>query len=215
MSKLINIVKFILRNNLAHKLSAIALALMVWAIFSHQESRGGFVIFPIQIVYADIPEHTIVTSELLDSVNVTFKLRGDYKVVTKDDFKLVVPMADMSIGKNKFKISANHIIGPESEVLYIEPELLHIKLEQLIMKMITIVPKLDRPDNRLRSKIQIVPSQIVISGPKNLITKINKISTSTIEINSLKKGVELKASLDLPRYVSANGQESIIVQLLE
>jgi YbbR domain-containing protein len=161
-------------------------------------------------------------SNIIDQ-EITVKLKGS-RVFMRNIFQhnnfIFINLSKYIISKKKKEIDLK--IGPADipvpfgvEVLDISPKDLNIKFDKLTKKTVRIVPTLVGavgPEFKIIKK-SMVPSKLEIEGARSIVKAIKSISTSAIDISSLKTSGELKvAAVDIDSRLSISTKESIYFQ---
>ncbi len=85
-----------------------------------------------------------------------------------------------------------------SEIVTINPDIIGLEIEDAISKKVKIEPVMNihfEEGFDLAEDIQLKPSEVTISGPKNLIEKIKAIRTDTLVFDNLKEKIIKKVRL--------------------
>ena len=98
------------------------------------------------------------------------------------------------------------------EVLEIRPNILNIKVQKMSKKIVPILPTIigEVGGEFKLIKQKLIPSRIEVTGPRDIVSDLKTISTSAIDISSLKNSGELKvATVDIDPRLSILSKESV------
>ncbi|MCO4794160.1 MAG: hypothetical protein KC493_10625 [Bacteriovoracaceae bacterium] len=119
----------------------------------------------------------------------------------------------------KGKGSIEHLIGEQDipapfgvQVLSIEPKVLELEFQKEVTKRIRVTPNLvgevSRDLKLINSRMD--PIKIKLKGPSKLMKKLKEVSTSPIDLSSLKRSGSLKVNIeDLDQRVKIVGESPV------
>jgi len=160
----------------------------------------------IPVRFTDLPKNYAVGSTSVDNVYLQVKGKGwelaKLKLVGDTEFNISV---HRRTGKyrsdlNNF-IDANPWLASSFQVLEIAPAQIEYEIERIGSKRVPVVQNLKidfKPGFGPASKIKIEPGTVEISGPANLLQKIDAIKTEFREFTDISDNVKLVLPLDVP-----------------
>lgn len=160
----------------------------------------------VPVKFMDLPKNYAVGSTSVDNVYLQVKGKGwelaKLSLVGDTEFNISV---HRRAGNYKSDLSnfidGNSWLAKSFQVLEIAPAQIEYEIERIGSKRVPVVQnlKLDfKPGFGLASKITINPQTVVISGPANLLQKIDTIKTEFREFTDISDNVKLNLPLDVP-----------------
>ena len=181
--KKIRIIPGFIAHDFWRKLIALFFAVLVWdrvttRIDDTQKLRG----IPVQI---SMPEGFVMTDDKKPSIDVT--LKGSKQRLNKlvpRDVEAGIYIKHPKIGNNTLYISKSDIRAPKGvSVAGIEPEdYITVHLDEKLTKQVPVKLKYSGSllDGYALNASHIIPENVTVSGPKNLVEKISSVSTRNI-----------------------------------
>ncbi|MCX6174264.1 MAG: CdaR family protein [Ignavibacteriales bacterium] len=160
----------------------------------------------VPVRFTDLPKNYAVGSTSVDNVYLQVKGKGwelaKLRLVGDTEFNISV---HRRTGKyrsdlNNF-IDANPWLASSFQVLEIAPAQIEYEIERVGSKLVPVVQNLKidfKPGFGPASKIIIEPATVEISGPANLLQKIDAIKTEFREFTDISDNVKLVLPLDVP-----------------
>jgi len=169
----------------------------------------------VPVKFRDLPRNYSVGSTSAD--NVYLQIKGKGWVLAKlnlggdNEFNISVHRRS---GRYKSDLSnfidANSWLAASFQVLEIAPAQIEYEIEKVNSKRVPVVQnfKLDfKPGFGPASKIIIEPETVEISGPSNLLQKIDTIKTEFREFTDISDNVKLNLPLDVPYGITIPNTE--------
>ncbi|TSA28045.1 MAG: YbbR-like domain-containing protein [Ignavibacteriales bacterium] len=160
----------------------------------------------IPVRFTDLPKNYAVGSTSVDNVYLQVKGKGwelaKLKLVGDTEFNISVHRRTSKYRSdlNNF-IDANPWLASSFQVLEIAPAQIEYEIERIGSKRVPVVQNLKidfKPGFGPASKIKIEPGTVEISGPANLLQKIDAIKTEFREFTDINDNVKLVLPLDVP-----------------
>ena len=169
----------------------------------------------VPVRFTDLPRNYSVGSSSAD--NVYLQIKGKGWVLAKlslggnNEFNVSVHRRS---GRYRSDLSnfidANSWLAESFQVLEIAPAQIEYEIERVNSKRVPVVQnfKLDfKPGFGPASKIIIEPESVEISGPSNLLQKIDTIKTKFREFTDISDNVKLDLPLDIPNGITTTNTE--------
>jgi len=181
---------------------SVLFSIILWGFVSL--SRDYFSTFEIPLEIINVPKGYAVGFKSNSKVSITVKGQGwmlaPFSFGQKNKYIVSVDGKKGVIKKDiRNDLEKNIWIPSNIQVVQISPESIDLQIEKVIKKSVKIVPDISfKFDNGfgLTSDVEIKPKEVIISGPKSVVKKIDKVSTKFIEFNNLDKNyfgsIELK-----------------------
>ncbi len=189
-------------RNVGLKLLALAIALLVWFVFSAQRrERISERSYRIPLSVVNIPPQTLIASPLPAAVDV--RVRGSFtalRQINPEKLEAVVDLLDAPRGEKLYRLAPEDINAPpEVEVIAIFPAELRILLDPTAEKTLPIVPDITgQPAAGYQvAEVQVEPRVAQVFGPASAIGRLASVTTDPISI------AEATASFSVPATVLA------------
>ncbi len=196
--------KFIFQNP-GFKIVAVIMALLLWFHVATEKVYEYTKSFSLEIL--NIPEDLILAEEVPDKVEVKIQGKGKelLKLLLMEEKNLPIDIGDFRIGENSHSFKPEEIPIPEGlelKVLEIlSPQSMKIELDRLVEKKVPIraqIQILPREGYVHVGEISLNAQEVVISGPRKLLRKINSIPTEKKVLEDLTEPISDWVSLILP-----------------
>lgn len=172
-------------RNLGTKLLALAIAVLVWFVFSAQQrERISERSYRIPLSIANVPPGTLIASPLPPTIEV--RLRGPFTALRQlDPVKLeaVVDLADATRGEGIHRLAPEDINVPEAvEVIAIAPSEIRIALDTIAEKTLPIVPRVTgKPAEGFEVvDVAVEPRAARLNGPSSALSAMKSVETDPI-----------------------------------
>lgn len=191
-------VREVVTNNLALKLAAIFLAVVLWLFAKGEQTANREFLIPL--VLRNIPSGLTTAERVPDGVVVVFS--GAYKELMRTglwgDPYAVVDMSDAEAGRG-FRVSlsaANVVLPPDAVVQVVEirdPSSLDLEMDRLQEKRVAVVPTVE---GRLAEGYyvlgvpQAVPDSVTVFGPADVVGGLSEVSTAALSVEGRRARVE-------------------------
>ncbi len=172
-------------RNLGTKLLALAIAILVWFVFSAQQrERISERSYRIPLSIANVPPGTLIASPLPQTIEV--RLRGPFTALRQlDPVKLeaVVDLADATRGEGIHRLGPEDINVPEAvEVIAIAPSEIRIALDTIAEKTLPIVARVTgKPADGFEVvDVAVEPRAARLNGPASALSAMKAVETDPI-----------------------------------
>jgi YbbR domain-containing protein len=174
-------------RNLGMKIVALAIALIVWFVFSAQRrERMSERSYRIPLSVVNIPPQMTIASPLPTGVEV--RIRGPFTPLRQLDpskIEAVIDLADSQRGERLYHLAPEDInVPPDVEVIAISPAEIRIVLDGTAEKTVPISPRLvDEPAAGYEvADVQVEPRMARLSGPGASLATISRVQTDAISV---------------------------------
>jgi YbbR domain-containing protein len=189
-----------LLHNLGMKIVALAIALIVWFVFSAQrKERISERSYRIPLSVVNIPPQMTIASPLPTGVEV--RIRGPFTPLRQLDpskIEAVIDLSDAQRGERIYRLAPEDINVPqEVEVLAISPSEVRILLDTTSEKEVPITPTIaGTPAPGFETyEVQSEPRVARVVGPGAALAEMDHVSTDAISI------ADRSATLSVPATV--------------
>ena len=199
------------------KFISLCLAVLLWYYVGGEDAVDKTVMMPIEII--NMPKDLIISNKFKKEIDVT--VRGPRSLILdmgKREFARQVDLSDATPGTRVITIDNKSIpVSRGVQVLRVQPSSLILSLDKLIQKKFTITPVVTgsvAPDYTLKD-LRIAPDIITITGPQTVLSQVESLKTTAINISGLTKSVQQQIPLDLePAIVDLIGETSITADII-
>jgi len=201
--------KINLLKNLPLKIISLVIAIFLWLMVTGKDYRYSD--FNIPIEPRGLPDNLILTrtaSENQEVKNATVRVRATETVIRSLDDRsmfLQIDISNYGEGHHLVPLNGDMVMGkpPGAEITEITPRVLELNIEQLLIKPSVVVnPEiLGKPaDNYDIWQIKCDPPSVRVRGPKNMVEKIEKISTPQINVDGMSQSLIERSLLLVPPH---------------
>lgn len=183
-------------NNIGKKVLALVIAISLWLVANLQHDVEKNI--TIDINYANLPPGLIVVNNPPEKLNLRVRgPRSQLSSITSQNMLFTIDLSNISSGMSKFEIGTDQITPPRDvQVTGISPAEIKIEADKLSKKRVKVEPSIGAPEMgyEIIGKPELSASTASIEGPKNLLTKINSITTDPVSV----KGEKSKFTIEVP-----------------
>jgi len=182
-----------LLQHLDLKLISLAIATILWVMVTRKEYR--YTDFTIPIEVTSLPERLIIAGYGPDNIEVknsTVRIRAPETVIKNLDERamfLEVDLSEIGEGRQTIQLTGEMVNGkpPRAEITDISPAVLELDIELKIRTYVPVIPSLlGKPQEGYDIyDSYCTPRTISIIGPKSVVEKIEKLTTSPVRIEGL------------------------------
>lgn len=154
----------------------------------------------------NLPAKLLVANNIKETVTVSVKGFKDNIYELPRDFSAYIDLTNAQIGSNMYKVYLEDDADYSSLNINITPNKIPVVLDQLAYKTVPIeVQTVGKASLGLEiENIIINPSNTIISGPKTLISQIDKLYTRTIDLDDKYLDYNTKLALNIPPNVKSD-----------
>ena len=154
----------------------------------------------------NLPAKLLIANNIKETVTVSVKGFKDNIYELPRDFSAYIDLTNAQIGSNMYKVYLEDDADYSSLNINITPNKIPVVLDQLAYKTVPIeVQTVGKASLGLEiENIIINPSNTIISGPKTLISQIDKLYTRTIDLDDKYLDYNTKLTLNIPPNVKSD-----------
>jgi YbbR domain-containing protein len=191
------------RRRLGLMLVALLLAGLVW--YGNARDRRERISerqIEAPVILVNKPAEMVITSEVPRSL--TLRLRGPLKrlrELTAEQVGVVLDLRGASEGVSDIPVETRNVVTPSTiEVVAASPSQVPLKLERLVHKKLPIRPRLVGEPSAGRSVGSVVaePSMALVTGPKDLVEKLQAVATDPVSLDGTDGPVETLVAVRSP-----------------
>lgn len=192
-------------HNYKIKLIVFIVAIFIWFFVITENEYENVIEIPVETV--NLPEGKVILDDILEGVKVKVKGSGKDLIALGLSGGARVDLDLSDVEQNKtFFIEPRHIFlsrsaGAISFEEIILPDSIHVVVDDFHVKTVAIVPKVRievAPGFTPVGEIQLTPDSVVVSGPKSIVSQIDRIPTSEEEFSDLRFDLQQKVPLASP-----------------
>jgi len=199
--------KAMFSKNWQQKIISVLLAFVLWYFVGGEDKIDKIVMVPIEII--NLPRDLVISNQFKKEVEVT--VSGPRSLILDMANKAVTRQVDLSSatpGTMVIENDGTHIPVPRNiEIQRIQPSSIILSLDKLIQKQFPVNAKPigHVADGYTLVELKVDPDVISITGPQTILSQVEDLETRPINLDGLKKSVQLQVPLAL---------ESAIVELI-
>lgn len=190
-------------NNLALKLAAIFLAVVLW-LFAKGEQTANREFF-IPLVLRNIPSGLTTAERVPDGVVAVFSGANKelWRTALWGDPYAVVDMSDAEAGRG-FRVSlsaANVVLPPDADVQVMEvrdPSSLDLEIDRLQEKRVAVEPAVEgrlAEGYYMLGEFQAVPDSVTVFGPAGMVSRLSEVATAALSVEGRRARVEVTRAI--------------------
>lgn len=183
-------------NNIGKKVLAILIAVSLWLVANLQHDVEKNI--AIDVNYANLPPGLVVVNNPPEKLNLRVRgPRSQLSSINAQNMLFTIDLSNVSNGMSKFEIGTDQITPPRDvQVTGISPAEIKIEADNLAEKTVKVEPSIGPAEMgyEIIGEPEVTPSSARIEGPKNLLSKINSITTDPVSV----KGETSKFSIEVP-----------------
>jgi YbbR domain-containing protein len=189
-------------KNLAYKVLAVLLAIIVWYVVVGEERAEVGLTVPLELI--NIPRDLIVVNNVTQGIEI--RVNGPRSLVRSLSMENLSKSLDLSntrTGNVSFSISSEGIPLPRGvKITRINPTQVTLVLQKLATKKIKVKPRITgKPASGFEiDSIQVNTEQVEIAGPEEVVTNLEHLYTKPIEIQGLKSSIKQRTYLDFRNH---------------
>jgi YbbR domain-containing protein len=203
-------------HNILLKVSAVALALLLWVHVATNKTYEYQLILPLRIDH--IPPGLVMVSELPTEVEIKVRATGkQLLVMTTESSTIVIDAAGFKAGSTERSVTNAEVRAaldrPPEGVEVIFPRTFFLKLEKASQKklpvrsMINIQPA---AGFALVSSPLIDPDTVLVSGPASVVHQLKNIETVPTQLSDLRASISQEVGLSLPDSLHLSVTDSTV-----
>ncbi len=193
-----------LRDNFRVKLGLFILACLLWLLVVTQHSYEYSFEIPIKTV--GLKPGKVISNKLPEFARVKFQAQGRelfrmqffnhphllLNLSTISHFYTFKPRPDMVVVTGGFDAQPVDVITPDSITVILSDKL---ELKLPVSPQVSAQPA---AGYTFAGEFEIIPSQVMLTGPREKIVRLTSVKTTAVELEDVKRNTELQLDLDLP-----------------
>jgi YbbR domain-containing protein len=210
-------VRRLFTHNLALKLVALVLAIVMWGFVALQR-RGetSELKFSTPLVFRNIPANMEVAQAPVQAVSVLMRAqRRAANGVNPNQFQVYVDLSNQLPGHVEVDLTARNVSYQNAAppdgmtVLQISPSSIPLTLEETVQKELAIQPRLvgNLAPGFALAQVRVTPQMAIVVGPKGVMDHLHALDTRPLDVQDLHANVEMMANLNLPSGVRLAGKQ--------
>lgn len=193
-------IKKVFFGNLALKVSAVILAVILWIFVISKGQTEMSLNVPIE--YSNIPAGLEIARHAAKSASVVIRTHESLsKTIRQENVQVFVDVSRAKKGEGIFSLKKDDVKLPyPATILKIDPATVKIVFEETVSKIVSIRPLVTgSPENGyyVRS-IEINPKEAEIEGAKSEVRKIGFLRTEQIDITGFTEDFRQEVGLETP-----------------
>jgi len=181
------------------KFTAIAIAILLWALVHGQGMGSRSIDVPLQI--QGLPARLIIVNNLPERVRMT--VSGPQARLSNLNARDIHVALDTSSvkkpGVEEIALVADNIKVPSGlKVDRIQPDRIVLQIDQLIERKIKVFPRLELPDGWVIQNLEIKPESVLLKGPEVWLDGLSVVKTSAIQPEARAGEFSAKADIESP-----------------
>jgi YbbR domain-containing protein len=211
-------------KNLGKKILAVVFALALW--FSANMEQDVEKSVSIDVEYMNLPPDLVIMNEPPQTLNLRVRgPRTQLSSLSPRNMVFTLDLTNATPGVSKFEINTDQINPPKGiQVIGVSPAEIKIDIDKVIEREVEVKTVIDLPDTgyEVVGEPKVVPSEVKIRGPKNIVSQIKSISTDLVSTTGVKSSFTIEVPLrTYPRVdilgggfarVSVNIKERIVTK---
>ncbi|MBI2891547.1 MAG: YbbR-like domain-containing protein [Nitrospirae bacterium] len=176
-------------GNLAEKILALVLAVLIYGFVFGQRPVEQIVRVPIQI--EDLPAGMVVTRLEANSVDLRLSAPKTLLVgLERKNIRAIVDLASAAPGFQTYMFRAEDFaLARAISIVEISPPEISFWVDPLMTRIVPVVPTFrNRPPEGFEIvEVEVTPREIEIQGPKRDVEKLEEIPTEPIDLSTLRQ----------------------------
>lgn len=186
------------------KLLCLLMASILFFYVRYQQEFSKDYIAKLNII--NVPSKLLIANNIQENVTITVRGFRDNKHEYPMEFSAYIDLTNAKIGSNFYKVNLSEEIDYKNINIIITPNRIPVVLDELVYKTVPIqAATLGSSSLGLHiDDIKVSPSNVIISGPKNLISSINKISTAPLDLTDRYLDYSTRLKLNFPKNIKSD-----------
>ena len=185
------------------RLMSVAIALLLWVFVSveHRGERPAEKVVEAAVTYNPPPGMIILNP--VERVRV--RLRGSERLIRQVNPYLVdvqVELPREARGRVERQIGPDNVLAPEGlEVISVEPRLVQLQLDQEVKRLVPVRVRFTGEPAAgavVAGPARVRPEQVLVTGPSTLVSAIDNVETTPINLDGHALDYEETALLSSP-----------------
>jgi len=163
--------------------------------------------YKIDVEIRNIPTGlAILESDTLDTL-VNIKMFKEEYISLPEKIVAFIDLTNAKVGRNNYDIELDFYMDQNMRLsTSMKPRRINIVLEETLDKNVKVIPRITGKTNKnvQVKRVNVNPKTVNIYGPQSLISKINNINISEIDLTGITTNYTISKYLIIPKYVIAN-----------
>lgn len=205
-----------MRKNLVYKITAVALALILWAFVM---SKGSVVVTEtVPVSFTDMPSGLAVNpDESMTSISVSFDAHERFlKNLDPSDIHVPLSLKDAKPGQRYFSIDEEAVELPfPLRLRSVSPLAVKVALEKIITRKIPVKVAVEGvpASGYSVADVSVLPEKVEAVGISSLVRELSVLTAEPVEITNASSTVETDAAIMPPNGGIALGSDKIRVKV--
>lgn len=198
------------------KFLSLCLAVMLWYFVGGEDVVEKNVMVRVEAI--NLPNDLIISNKFKREIEVT--VRGPRSVLLemgREQNSFQINLANATPGTRVENIENNSIpVSRGIEVMRVQPSTIILSLDNLIQKELPIeaVTTGEVSPGYTLTSLELTPESITINGPETILSRVNVIRTTPINLQDLFESVQLQIPLELDqRIIDLIGDTSVTADI--
>jgi len=206
-------------SNIGVKLLALLVAVVIWfSAIGQQEDERLFVV-PLQ--FASLADTLMVTGRVPRDVQIAVTgTRRDLLLIEFKKISVSLNMNRSEPGRFTQRLSVSDVILPPGvgprKVRIVSPLLVDVTLERLMTRRARVAVSLSGtlPGGQLLSSVpEAVPAWVMVTGPKSVVERMDKVYTKPIDLSRIRDSGERDVDVDLDETIVSSEPKKVRIGL--
>lgn len=186
------------------KLLCLLMAFILFLYVRYQQEFSKDYIAKLDII--NIPSKLLIANNVQENITITVRGFRDSKHEYPMEFSTYIDLTNAELGSNMYRVNLSDDIDYKNLNIIMTPSRVPIVLDELVYKTVPIqAATIGTTSLGLDIENIIVnPSNAIISGPKNLISSINKINTAPLDLTDRYLDYATRLRLNLPKNIKSD-----------
>ena len=186
------------------KLLCLSMAFILFLYVRYQQEFSKDYIAKLQIL--NVPSKLLIANNINENITITVRGFRDSKHEYPMEFSTYIDLTNAQLGSNMYKVNLSEEIDYKNMNIIITPNRIPIVLDELVYKTVPVnVVTIGTAALGLNiDDIIVNPSNVIISGPKALISSINKINTIPLDLTDRHLDYSTRLKLNMPKNIKSD-----------
>ncbi len=213
--RLKNFLKSLLTENIPLKLLSLLVAVFLWAFVKGTSYTELTFFVPVKIT--GLPLNLLLMD--VEPQRLMVKVKGPVHKVDRlktEDIGIFLDLKGAHPGINTFLLRPEEVkVPPGIEVAGLSPSELRVRLSELVKKAVSVKVQfkgLPSPSYEVVS-VRVNPPKVYLSGPKEVLERIDHVTTEPIDLEGLKESFSLEVPLTVNGLEAEPSRVTVQVEL--
>ena len=186
------------------KLLCLIMAFILFFYVRYQQEFSKDYIAKLDII--NIPSKLLIANNIQENITVTVRGFRDNKHEYPMEFSAYIDLTNAQKGSNFYKVNLSEEREYKNLNIIITPNRIPIVLDELIYKTVPIqAATIGATSLGLNiDDIKVNPTNVIISGPENLVSSISKISTVPLDLTDRYLDFATRLRLNFPKNIKSD-----------